>query len=75
MPLRSGESILVPEHGESRVACVGMYIHVCTWGKGIRFCNPLEKQLLQSVKCQKRLNQSSRETYRREQSCNWEAYF
>lgn len=46
----------------------GMYIGVYTLGKGTRFCNSLEKQLLQSVKCQKRLNHNRQETLRREES-------
>lgn len=45
----------------------GMYIGVYTLGKGTRFCNILEKQLLR-VKCQKRLNHNRQETLRREQS-------
>lgn len=46
----------------------GMYIGVYTLGKGTRFCNTLERQLLQSVKCQKRLNHNRQETLRSEQS-------
>lgn len=46
----------------------GMHIGVYTLGKGTRICNTLEKQLLQSVKCQKRLNHNRQETLRREQS-------
>lgn len=44
---------------ESRMVFIGRCVCVYMLGKGIRFCSSLEKQLLQSVKCQKRLSHNN----------------